>query len=74
MNRRGVCRNQGVELAETIGEHAPVETRGQLVFIGIDIVDIADVAVIDLLVVVVFYLHHLVAGREGPAGRLATRC
>ena len=30
-------------------------------------IDIADVAVIDLLVVVVFDLYHLVAGREGPA-------
>ena len=30
-------------------------------------IDIADVAVIDLLVVVVLDLHHLVAGGEGPA-------
>ena len=35
--------------------------------VGINIVDIADVAVIDLLVVVVLDLHHLVAGRKGPA-------
>ena len=70
VNRRGVCRNQGVEFAETIGDGAPVETRGQLAFIGIDIVDIADVAVIDLLVVIVLDLHHLVARREGPAEAL----
>ena len=43
VNGRGVRRNQGVEFAETTGEHVPVETRGQFTFIGIDIVDIADV-------------------------------
>ena len=48
VNGRGVRRNQGVEFAETTGEHVPVETRGQFTFIGIDIVDIADVAVIPL--------------------------
>src|SRR5258705_9967471 len=39
-------------------------------FFGTDIVDIADVAVIDLLVVIVFDLHHFIAGRERPTKAL----
>ncbi len=45
----------------------PVEPRGQLPGIGIDIGNLPDIAVVDLLVVVVLDLHHLVARREGPA-------
>ena len=54
VNGCGVCRNQRVKLAEAIGDGAPVEMRGQLAVIGIDIVDIADVAVINLLVIIVW--------------------
>ena len=56
-----------VELAEPVGDIAVVEPGPQLAQIGVDVVDAADVAVVDLLVVVVLDLHHLVAGREGPA-------
>src|SRR5207245_10013903 len=38
--------------------------------LGIDIVDVANIAVVDLLVVVVLDLHHLVARRKGPAETL----
>ena len=48
----------------------PSKLGGQLAGVGIDVVDVADVAVVDLLVVVVLDLHHLVAGREGPAETL----
>src|SRR5208283_398344 len=59
--------NQGIELAETVGNLAAVEAGGEFAGVGIHIVDIADVAVIDLLVVVIFDLHHLVAWSERPA-------
>src|SRR5215831_7109814 len=44
-----------------------VKARGEFAGIGIQSVDIADVAVVDLLVVVVLDLHDLVTGGEGPA-------
>ena len=48
----------------------PSKLRGELAGVGIDVVDIADIAVINFLVVVVLDLHHLVAGRKGPAEAL----
>src|ERR1700730_6685969 len=63
---RGVGRNQRVEFAKPVSDAAAVEAGGELAVIGINIVDVADVAVINLLVVVVLDLHSLVAGREGP--------
>ena len=51
-------RSQPDQLSEKFG--------GEFAIVGIDVVDIADVAVINLLVVVVLNLHHLIAGREGP--------
>ena len=47
-----------------------VEGRGQLAEVRIHVSHEADVAVVDLLVVVVLDLHDLVAGREGPAETL----
>src|SRR6266481_4950576 len=47
-----------------------VEARGEFAGLGIDIVDVANIAVVDLLVVVVLDLHHLVARRKGPAETL----
>src|SRR5262245_54010290 len=44
-----------------------VKARGEFAGIGIQSVDIADVAVVDLLVVVVLDPHDLVTGGEGPA-------
>ena len=43
-----------------------VKARNDLACIGVDIVDIADIAVVDLLVVIVFDLHDLVVGGERP--------
>jgi len=40
----------------------PSKLAGEFAVFGTNIVDIADVAVIDLLVVIVFDLHHFVAG------------
>ena len=70
MNRRGIGRHQHVELAEAVDEIAPLEARGQLARLGVHIHDRADIAVVDLLVVVVLDLHDLVAWREGPAEAL----
>jgi len=67
VNCRGVSRNQRVEFSETIGDGAAVETGDQLTSVGVDIVDVTDVAIVDLFIVIVLDLHDLVAGREGPA-------
>jgi hypothetical protein len=48
----------------------PVEARHEFARVGIDVDDIADVAVVDLLVVVIFDLHDFVAGRKGPCETL----
>src|SRR4029453_6668449 len=61
---------QRVELAEAIGDRTPVEAGGEFLRLRIDVVDIANVAVVDLLVVVIFVLHTLVAERKSPAKAL----
>src|SRR5438132_9726173 len=70
VDRGGISRNQHVEFTKSVGDGSAVETSDKFSRIRIDIVDVADVAVIDLLVVVVLDLHHLIAGREGPAEAL----
>src|SRR5262245_25733761 len=70
VDRGGIGRNQHVKLTKSVGDGSAVETSDKFSRIRIDIVDIADVAVIDLLVVIVLDLHHLIAGREGPAEAL----
>src|SRR5438105_8794693 len=66
----GVGRYQRVEFAEAVGDSAAVETGGEFACVGIDIVDVAAVAVVDVFVVVVLDLHDLVAGGEGPTETL----
>src|SRR5262249_39802358 len=66
----GVGRHQGVQLAEAVDYGTPIEAGSELALIKVDIHDIADIAVVDLFVVIVLDLHHLVAGREGPAESL----
>jgi hypothetical protein len=48
----------------------PSKARDKLASIGIDVIDQADIAIKDLLVVVVLDLHDLVAWSEGPAEAL----
>src|SRR6266536_3717142 len=55
----GVSRHQGVKLTEAVGDGTAVEARSELATIKVDIHDIADVAVINLLVVIVLDLHDL---------------
>src|SRR5262249_18272707 len=63
----GIGRNERVQLAEAIGDGTSVEARSKLAFVKVEIHHIADIAVVDLLVVVFLDLHDLVAGCEGPA-------
>src|SRR5439155_8371174 len=60
------CRHEGVELADAIGDRSPVEAGGEFAFLRLDVHHKPDVAVVDLLVIVVLDLHDLVAGRKGP--------
>ena len=62
----GVSRHVGVELAQAIGDRAPVEARCELTFLRLNAHYKTDVAILDLLVIVVLDLHDLVARREGP--------
>ena len=66
----GIGGNQHVKLAEAVDHRPPVEGRDEFARLGIDVDDIADVAVMDFLVVVILDLHDLVAGRKGPAKAL----
>ena len=66
VDARGVRRHKGVELAKAIGDRAPVKTGGEFAFFRLNVRHKPDVAVVDLLVIVVFDLHDLVAWREGP--------
>src|SRR5262249_60890622 len=70
VDRGGIGRNQHVKLTKSVGDGSAVETYDKFSRIRIDIVDIADVPVIDLLIVVVLDLHPLMAGREGLAEAL----
>ena len=63
---RGVGQHQRVAFAKPVADGAAVEASGELAIIGINIFNVADVTVINLLIVVVLDLHHLVAGRKGP--------
>jgi exodeoxyribonuclease V alpha subunit len=56
----GVGGNQHVELAEPVGNGPAIKSSNDLAGGGIDAIDIADVAVVDLFVVVVLDLHDLV--------------
>ena len=56
--------------SQRLGPAALVEAGVKFADIGIDVVDITDVAVIDILVVVVRDLHDPIARREGPAEAL----
>ena len=53
--------------AKSVRDRPAVEAHNKLARIRIDIVNHANVAVIDLLLVIVLDLHHLIAGGKGPA-------
>src|SRR5271155_1402162 len=70
MDRGGISGDQGVKLAKAVDHRAPVEAGLEFTGLGIDVLYITDVAVVDLLVVVIFDLHDLVARSKGPAETL----
>ena len=70
MDRHRIGRNECIEFAESVLDYSTVEANAKLARSYIDIIDIADVAVVDLLLLVVLDLHHLVAGRKGPTESL----
>jgi len=59
-------RVSAIELTESVLDRSAIEARGEFARIGVDIVDGADVAVVNLLVVVVLDLHYLIAKRKDP--------
>ena len=67
VNGRRVGWHQHVEFAKSIGDGSTVKAYNDLTSGGINIVDVAYVAVVNLLLVVVLDLHHLVARSKGPA-------
>ena len=64
VDRRRIGGNQRVEFAERIFDLAPVELDPQVALGLIDAENAPEIAVEHLAVVVVFRLHHLIAGRE----------
>jgi hypothetical protein len=48
MDGRRVGGHQGVELAKAIGDRTPIETRGEFTVVRLNILHVADVAVLDL--------------------------
>jgi hypothetical protein len=66
VNRRGVGGHQHVQFTKPVGDGSAVEDGTELAISGVDTFDVANIAVVDLLVVVVLDLHNLVAGGEGP--------
>jgi hypothetical protein len=70
VNRGGVGEHELIELAEAVGDLTSVELDQHLASFSVDCADETEVAVVDVLVVVILDLHHLVAGAEGPAEAL----
>src|SRR4249919_2666084 len=66
MNGCRVSGHQHVELAKTVSDGPTVKACNELTRADVDAVDVADIAVVNLLVVVVLDLHDLVARSEGP--------
>ncbi len=64
VHRDGVGQAQLVQVREVEGDHPVVEPDVDLLLLQVDALDAADVAVEDVLVVVVPELHHLVARPE----------
>ena len=67
--KRTITTKQTVDALQP-AEKPYIAWDDRLAGLGVHIGDIADVAVVDLLVVVVLDLHHLVAGGKGPAEAL----
>src|SRR5260370_4280265 len=67
---RRVGQHQLIQLAKAVIDVAAVEIDAELAFLHIDARHDAEVAIVDVLVVIVLDLHDLVARTEGPAEAL----
>src|SRR5262249_21769679 len=67
VDRRGIRQHQFIQLAEPVAHLPTVECDDELTFLLFDASYDADVAVVDLTVVVVLDLHDLVARTVGRA-------
>ncbi len=63
---RSVGGHQHVELSKSVCDGPTIKPGNELARIGIDVVDGANIAVVDLLFVVILDLHHFVAGSKRP--------
>jgi hypothetical protein len=70
VDRHGIGWHERIEFAEAIGDIAAIESDNQFTRVLVDVIDVANVAIVDLLVIVVLDLHDLVARRKGPAEAL----
>jgi hypothetical protein len=70
VDRRGISEHEFVEFAKAVNHLAALEVDGNLALLHSDTRHDAEVAVVNLLVVVVLNLHHLIAGAESPAKAL----
>src|SRR6516164_9352723 len=64
------CAGIGSLVLRSQAERSPVENGAQFTGLRINILNVADVAVVDLLVVVILDLHRLVTGSKCPAESL----
>ena len=63
-----ICDNEFIKLAEPAGDRAAIEIDDELASLHVNLRDDAKIAVVDVLVVIIFDLHHLVSRTEGPRG------
>ena len=67
VNGRRIGRHEHVKFPKSVSDRAAVKAGNDFAGIGVDIVDVTDIAVVDLFVVIIFDLHDFVAGGESPA-------
>jgi hypothetical protein len=70
VDRRRTGQHQFIQLAKAVGDFAAVEIDAELAFLHVDAEHDAEIAVVNLLVIIVFDLHDLVARAECPAEAL----
>src|SRR5262245_6127159 len=67
VNGRCVGRYQRVEFPKSISDGSAIKAGNDPSRVEVNILDAANFPVVDLLVVVVFHLHHLIAWGKSPA-------
>src|SRR5262252_8328980 len=67
VNRRCIGEHQLIQVAEPVDNLTTVKLDADFAFLHVDARHHAEVAIVDILVVIVLDLHDLVARTEGPA-------